>query len=95
MAAKRRTSKAKPSVLARSSTVSRWGNSLGVRIPLEAAAQLKLRAGERVRVEVRSGSLTVTPIRKKWTEAELLAGITPEMVKGEVDWGGPVGREVW
>jgi antitoxin MazE len=79
----------------RNSTVSRWGNSLGVRIPREVAAQLKLRAGGRVRVEVKSGSLTVTPIRKKWTEAQLLEGVKPEMVQGEMDWGPPVGKEVW
>jgi antitoxin MazE len=81
----------------RNSTVSQWGNSLGVRIPQEAAAHLNLKAGARVRVEVRADSLTIRPLRarKKWTEAELLKGVTPEIVGGEVDWGGPVGREVW
>jgi len=79
----------------RNSTVSRWGNSLGLRIPREAAQQLKLRAGERVRVEVKSGSMTVTPMRKKWSEMELLRGVTPELVEGEIDWGPPKGKEVW
>jgi antitoxin MazE len=79
----------------RKTTVSRWGNSLGLRIPREAAQQLKLRAGERVRVEIRSGTMTVTPMRKKWSETELLRGVTPDMVAGEVDWGPPVGKEIW
>ncbi|HEX9000315.1 MAG TPA: hypothetical protein VGB07_10480 [Blastocatellia bacterium] len=26
---------------------------------------------------------------------EMLAGITPENMHGEVDWGAPVGKEVW
>ena len=81
----------------RSSTVSRWGNSLGVRIPQEAVDRLKLQPGARVSFQVRADSITITPVRKsrKWTEAELLKGVTPEAVAGEIDWGAPRGREVW
>lgn len=81
----------------RDAMVSQWGNSLGLRIPREAADQLNLKAGERVSIEIGSDSLTIRPVRrrKKWTEAELLKGVTPEMVGGEIDWGGPVGKEVW
>jgi antitoxin MazE len=74
--------------------VSRWGNSLAFRIPQEIADKLKLTDGGRVIVEERAGSFTVRPVRKKWTEEELLNGVTPEIVGGEVDWGGPVGKEV-
>lgn len=81
----------------RKSTVSQWGNSLGLRIPQEAADQLKLKAGGQVSLEVREDSITIRPVRqrRKWTEAELLKGVTPEAVGGEVDWGGPVGKEAW
>lgn len=78
----------------RHSKVARWGNSLAFRIPQEIAEQLSLTDGEQVSVEVRSGALTVRPVRKKWTENELLQGVTPEMVGGEIDWGLPVGKEV-
>jgi antitoxin MazE len=77
--------------------VSRWGNSLGLRIPQEAADRLNLKAGARVSVEVGDDSITIRPVRprKRWSEAALLRGVTPAMVGGEVDWGGPVGKEVW
>jgi antitoxin MazE len=75
--------------------VARWGNSLGFRIPQEAADRLNLREGGEVRIEVNQDSMTITPARRRWTEAELLRGVTPDKVAGEVDWGGPVGREVW
>ena len=80
----------------RHSTLSRWGNSLGLRIPQEAADRLKLKAGVKVSVEVGNGSITIRPVRqrKKWSEAELLKGVNPSMVGGEIDWGGPVGKEV-
>ena len=81
----------------RDTTLSRWGNSLGLRIPREATEQLSLRAGAKVTVEIGPDSLTIRPVRKrrKWTEAELLKGVTPANAGGEVDWGGPVGKEVW
>jgi antitoxin MazE len=81
----------------RHSTVARWGNSLGLRIPQGAVEELKLVAGDRVMLKVHDGAITIRPVhtRKKWTEAELLKGITPEIVGGEIDWGGPVGKEVW
>ena len=82
-------------VTVRASTLSRWGNSLGLRIPREAAERLKLAAGTRVSVEIHDGAIVVRPLRKKWSEADLLRGVTPEMVGGEAVPGRPVGKEVW
>jgi len=92
-----RTKKARKTAsphLLRHSKVSKWGNSLAFRIPQEVADQLKLTDGGQISVEVQADSFTVRPVRKKWTEAELLAGVTPEIVGGEVEWGDPVGKEV-
>lgn len=81
----------------RNSTLSRWGNSLGLRIPLEAADRLNLKAGAQVSIEVRGDSMTIRPVRprKKWAESELLKGVTPQIVGGAIDRGGPVGKEAW
>lgn len=81
----------------RASTLSQWGNSLGLRIPQDAAERLKLKAGAQVSVEVRGDGMIVRPTRaaKRWTEAELLKGVTPDNAGGEIDWSGPVGKEVW
>ncbi len=81
----------------RGSTVSRWGNSLGVRFPQDAVERLQLKAGGRVSVEINDDSITIRPLRKrrKWTEAQLLKGVTPAQVGGEIDWGKPLGKEAW
>jgi antitoxin MazE len=94
---RRRAARLAAPLAQRNSTLSRWGNSLGLRIPQEAADRLNLKAGARVCVELRADSITIRPVRKgrKWTEADLLKGVTPEMVGGEADWGPPVGKEVW
>jgi antitoxin MazE len=75
--------------------LSRWGNSLGVRIPQEGVEQLRLKDGESVSFEFRHDAITIrrTKPRKRWTEAELLKGVTPEMCGPELITG-TVGREM-
>ncbi len=94
----RRRRKAAPKAtteLKRQGTVSKWGNSLGVRIPHEAAERLKLKAGEQVSVEVNNDSIIIRAIRKRrsWSLDALLEGVRPESVGGEFPWGRPVGKE--
>src|SRR5439155_26073011 len=94
---KRSTKKAAALPVRKNSTLSQWGNSLGLRIPQDATEQLRLKPGEHVSIETRRDSLVVRPLRRsrKWTEQELLRGVRPAMVGGEVDWGPAVGKEIW
>ena len=58
--------------------------------------QLGLAEGSQVDVKVEGGRLVIEPARRRrMTMAELLEGFTPDDKPGEVDWGPPVGREVW
>jgi antitoxin MazE len=61
------------------SKVARWGNSLGFRIPQEGVERLGLEEGESVNVRVTGDTITIRKAnpRKKWTEKELLKGVTP------------------
>lgn len=63
------------------SKVARWGNSLGLRIPQEGVERLQLEEGAAVRVRVKGDTITISRAkpRRKWTEKDLLKGITPEM----------------
>jgi antitoxin MazE len=76
--------------------LTKWGNSLGLRIPASMAKQAGLAAGTNVTVTFMDGALIIKPERKKkYTLDELLEGMTPEQVHAEVGMGGPVGHEVW
>ena len=68
-------------VIEKTSKVARWGNSLGFRIPQEGVDLLQLKEGEAVNVRVKSDTITIrrAKARKKWTEKELLKGVTPRM----------------
>jgi antitoxin MazE len=75
--------------------INRWGNSLGVRIPLPIATELGLKIGTVVDVTIEDGKAVISPVKKKYTLDELLEGVTPELIDGEYDWGEAVGNEVW
>lgn len=58
--------------------LSKWGNSLGLRVPRDLAARLGLSEGARVDVEARGDALVVTKSTRRFTLDELLADMTPE-----------------
>jgi antitoxin MazE len=76
--------------------LAKWGNSMAVRIPKAVARAAKFRAGDEVELAVeRPGAVKICRFQKEPTLEQLVSGITGENRHGEVDWGGPVGNEVW
>lgn len=75
-------------------TISRWGNSLGVRLPREALDRARLREGDTLLVEVVADGLFLRPADRSKLEA-LVGAISPENLHGETGTGAPVGRESW
>lgn len=74
-------------------TVSKWGNSLALRLPRHVTEEMRLVEGATVTVEVEDGTIRVTPSRKRFKLADLLSNETGRA--REVDWGKPVGEEEW
>ena len=78
------------------STISKWGNSLAVRIPLAMARQASLAEGDPVKLSIDGeGGIVVRPARRRYELADLVAGITPKNRHQETDWGKPQGKESW
>ncbi len=76
--------------------LSKWGNSLGLRIPKSVALAARVQDGDEVEVSVRAdGAIVITPARPRYTIADLVNGITPRNRHRETDWGGPIGEETW
>ena len=74
--------------------VSRWGNSLGLRVPKEIAARVGLREGARVQIDAKGKTIVISVERPTFELGELLEGMTPEAMHDAFDWGEDVGREV-
>jgi antitoxin MazE len=78
------------------STISKWGNSLAVRIPLAIAKQASLGEGDCVTLALgRNGGIVIRPTRRKYELADLVARITSKNRHRETDWGPPQGEEYW
>lgn len=75
------------------SQVTKWGNSLGVRIPRPLAEKAGIREGTPIVLEVDEDAIVIR--RKRYNLQALLAQVTPENLHGEVDTGRPAGREAW
>jgi len=82
-------------------TIQKWGNSLGIRIPKQMAEDARLSDGDAVLVRENGGKITIEPVHKKkltYIPAnldKLLAKCNKKNRHPEFDWGKPVGKEVW
>lgn len=76
-------------------TIQKWGNSLGLRIPRPMTREIGLEDGAEVDIQMDHGSIVIRPAKKKHTLRDLLAGVTPANRHPETDWGAPEGKEAW
>ncbi|MBI3575106.1 MAG: AbrB/MazE/SpoVT family DNA-binding domain-containing protein [Gammaproteobacteria bacterium] len=75
-------------------------NSSVVRIPRSIAQKVGLRPGDALTIEVREGRIVLVPPGKTgpipyYRLEDLLKGVTRRTRHAEIDFGPPVGREVW
>ena len=76
--------------------VSRWGNSLAVRIPKGFAADAGLKNDVPVELSVVDGKLVVAPVENRpATLRQLLKGVNKRNLHREISFGVPQGDEVW
>jgi len=78
--------------------IQKWGNSQGLRLPKTLLTDAQLDVGDEVDISVKDGMLIVKPakvVRYKHHLKDLVARIPENYQAGEMDWGGPVGKEVW
>nr|WP_011392534.1 AbrB/MazE/SpoVT family DNA-binding domain-containing protein [Moorella thermoacetica] len=73
--------------------VQKWGNSLGIRIPLSLAQKIGLREGTPVDLQVDEDAIIIR--RKQYSLEQMLARVKPENIHSEIDTGPQVGREIW
>jgi antitoxin MazE len=73
--------------------LSKWGNSLGLRVPKSLAQQLGVVAGQTVSVTADGDRLVVRAAPARWTLEDMLVGMTPKAMSEAFDWGRDQGRE--
>ena len=75
--------------------IGKWGNSLGIRLPMHVSKILNLTLKDKVSCAIENGKLILKPVRsvKKYALKELLAKV--EEPGEEISWGKPEGDEIW
>jgi len=77
-------------------TIEVTDRGVGVSLPSSIVAEGQFQVGSELEVTVRDGSIVLSPLSKaKAKLEELVAQITDENMHELVDWGRPVGGEVW
>jgi antitoxin MazE len=76
--------------------MTRWGNSLAVRVPKELARKAGLSDNQYVKLIAKSRGISIEPVREaKETLENLVDQITSDNSHTEVNWGKPQGKERW
>ena len=79
--------------------VSKWGNSLGIRVPKSVVEDLGLSEGSAVEIEPRDGEYIIRPAHRAAIERQNLEEILTRMESSakprELAWGSDVGAERW
>jgi len=78
--------------------VQKWGNSQGLRLAKQVLEDTCISVGDEVDVTARDGMIVIVPVRRirgKQSLQELVSRIPGNYKTGEIDWGEPVGKEVW
>lgn len=77
-------------------TIQKWGNSQGIRIPKQILEELELSESDRVEIERQQDAIIIRKAAKRHrTLEERLAGFEGPYEFFECDTGLPVGNEVW
>lgn len=75
----------------------KWGNGTGVRLPKKVLEAVNLKPGQEVAIDLQDRSIVLTPVEPRGRQlpnlADLLDGVTPELVGGELTWGQDRGQE--
>lgn len=84
--------------------LKKWGNSIGIHIPISVLRAVGLQEGDRVEIAEKNGEIVVkrSTIRTHKTIAQRVMDIygvdlddVQKDIAEEVDFGSPVGEEIW
>lgn len=80
------------------SHISKWGNSLGLRIPQLLAQQMHIKKGDTVKITIDEKHNRIIIQKKqlpKYDLKSLLEQVNDKNLHDSVEWGSPRGKEIW
>ena len=80
------------------STISKWGNGQGIRLPKTLLELLKWENNDKLEIIIENENIRIKKIdspKKRKNIKELFANYEKEYQTQEIDWGKPEGKEIW
>ncbi|HMT00241.1 MAG TPA: AbrB/MazE/SpoVT family DNA-binding domain-containing protein [Saprospiraceae bacterium] len=65
--------------------IKKWGNSYGIRLPMNMAKELNLAEGSLLEIEERKGKIILTPVENEISIEVLTQGMTVKGVREQLE----------
>ena len=75
--------------------VSKWGNSLGIRIPSNLLKTLDIKENDKLEINLEESKIIITKPKNKFSLKERFAAYKGPNLAKEFEWDEPRGREIW
>jgi len=75
-------------------TATKWGNSIGIRIPAAFAKQLRIIQGDSLTVSLSKETIVLRRVSQRTSLSDLLIGITDSNLHNEIETE-IIGNEIW
>lgn len=76
-------------------TIQKWGNSQGIRIPKFILEAVHWNGNEQLIVSAQNDKIIIERAEQRKNIKELFADFHEEYSPVEMEWGEPVGEEIW
>ena len=82
--------------MAKTATLSKWGNAKGIRLPESYCKQLGIEVGDKVSLTIERAGLYIVRAEDTHTlQSRLKTCGGKGKPEPEYDWGEPAGKEIW
>ena len=77
--------------------IQKWGNDLGISIPLVIANELSLKEGLYMNIHDNGNKIIIEPVKpdNSYNLTDMLSKITENNIHNSIDTGIPIGNEIW
>ena len=76
-------------------TLQKWGNSQGIRIPKAILDTMNWHENEEINMTTKNNKIIIEKSKRRKNIIELFDGYEGEYEANELDWGDPKGEEIW
>ena len=76
-------------------TIQKWGNSQGIRIPKSILDTVNWSENEEIVILIKDEKIVIEKAKNRKNIKELFKDYKGKYEPSEIDWGEPVGDEIW